>query len=185
MASGSLFFTKRAILPIFDPILRQEEKKRIQTSAIPPISQEPHQCGKLSGVQIFLVQKKSKNGLSIIIFHKKCSWCGSLITYTMTYPISIMSYIFKGCNQYLVCVKTHVLCYMTDFLHTHKSFLDTYFSTKLRLYQSSYKDPVPKLSIQYYNKCTGIKRCRYKVNPFLFQCKKKNQKFSPLVSSHT
>ena len=31
-------------------------KKKIWTTAIPHISQEPHECGKLSGVQIFLVQ---------------------------------------------------------------------------------------------------------------------------------
>ena len=33
---------------------RKEEK--ICTSAIPHISKEPHECGKLSGVQIFLLQ---------------------------------------------------------------------------------------------------------------------------------
>ena len=44
----------------FDPILQQEENKNIWTSDIPPISQEPHECGKHSGVLIFLIQKKLK-----------------------------------------------------------------------------------------------------------------------------
>ena len=34
--------------------------EKICNYAIPPISQEPHECGKLSGVQIFLVQKSRK-----------------------------------------------------------------------------------------------------------------------------
>ena len=46
--------------------------KKICTSAIRTISQEPHECGKLFGVQIFFVQKKVENGLRIINFHKKC-----------------------------------------------------------------------------------------------------------------
>ena len=51
MASGSLFFTKSAILPIFDPILiLQWEGKKNWNSDIPPISQDPHGCGKLSEV---------------------------------------------------------------------------------------------------------------------------------------
>ena len=66
---------------LFYPFLTQYyngKGKKIWTSDIPPILKEPHYCGKLSGVQIFLVQKKSENGLGIIIFHKKCSWWGPL-----------------------------------------------------------------------------------------------------------
>ena len=62
MASGSLFFTKSAILPIFDPILQREGKK-IYTSAIPHISKEPHKCSKLSGVQIFFFFSRCNIGL--------------------------------------------------------------------------------------------------------------------------
>ena len=52
------FFKFRSIFGnnlFFDPIL-QQEGKNICTYAIPHISQEPQECGKLSGVQIFLVQ---------------------------------------------------------------------------------------------------------------------------------
>ena len=35
-------------------------KKKICTSTIPHISQEPHECGKLSEVQIFLVEDTVK-----------------------------------------------------------------------------------------------------------------------------
>ena len=41
-------------LPMFEAILQREKKN--WTTAIPHISQEVHEYGKLSGVQIFLVQ---------------------------------------------------------------------------------------------------------------------------------
>ena len=44
--------------------------KKICTSDIPHISQEPHECGKLSEVQIFLVQKKSKIASGSLFFTK-------------------------------------------------------------------------------------------------------------------
>ena len=48
MASGSLFFTKSASLPIFDPILQQEGKKRYTL----PLYQTHHK--KLSSVASYL-----------------------------------------------------------------------------------------------------------------------------------
>ena len=44
----------------FFPILQREGKKKIWTPAIPHISQEPHECDELSGVQIFLVEDTVK-----------------------------------------------------------------------------------------------------------------------------
>ena len=42
-------------------------KKKICTPAIPHISQEPHECGKLSGVQIFLVEDTVKKYIQILL----------------------------------------------------------------------------------------------------------------------
>ena len=45
-------------------------KKKIWSLDIPPISQETHECGKLSGVQIFLVQKSQKMASGSLFFTK-------------------------------------------------------------------------------------------------------------------
>ena len=135
MASGSLFFTKSVILPIFDPKLQREKnrsslplyftyknnltsvasylgrrsfwynlqsnnglriiifhkkwyftlfwpyitigRKKICTSAIAHISKEPHEWGKLSGVQIFLVQVTVKKWPQDHYFSQKVLFVGT------------------------------------------------------------------------------------------------------------
>ena len=64
---------------IFDPILQREGKK-ICTSAITHISQEPHKCGKLSGVQIFLVQVTAKKWPQDHYFSQKVLLMGTPTT---------------------------------------------------------------------------------------------------------
>ena len=54
-------------------------EKKICTSAIPNISQEPHECGKLSGVQIFLVQVTVKNWPQDHYFSQKVLLVGAPI----------------------------------------------------------------------------------------------------------
>ena len=78
----------------FSPNITTRRKRKIYTSAIQNISQEPHECGKLTGVQIFLVQVTIPKWPKDHYLSQKVLLVGTLyILYTIYYILYIIYYI--------------------------------------------------------------------------------------------
>ena len=60
MASGSLFFTKSTILPIFDPILQQEGRRKYELQLYHPYQKNLTSVSSYLGSRYFQYKKKSK-----------------------------------------------------------------------------------------------------------------------------
>ena len=70
MASGSLFFTKSAILPIFDPILQREGENYLHFRYTTHITRTSQVCQDIWGADIFSTCYSQKMASGSLFFTK-------------------------------------------------------------------------------------------------------------------